>query len=159
MTIMVSLFLFVVVTGLQEGFSTISVRLWAVWTIRVCLNIHQECKFCIIDLNYPSIWSVSSFQHYKWMNSVMIDYTSYQSWNSMLINSFLNNKFSTLPNLKSLKKTILNFMKKVESFFKRVENTVKRRNRLLRRISPFPTVFSKDLSCRHVKTRACLGRG
>ena len=41
----------------------------------------------------------------------------------------------------------------------------KRRNRLLwaRRnclfwaISLFPTVFSKDLYCRHVKTRACLG--
>ena len=23
----------------------------------------------------------------------------------------------------------------------------------------FPTVFSKDLYCRHVKTRACLGKG
>ena len=33
----------------------------------------------------------------------------------------------------------------------------KRRNYLLRAISPFPTVFSKDMSCRHVKTRACLG--
>ena len=26
-------------------------------------------------------------------------------------------------------------------------------------ISPFPTVFSKGLHCRHVKTRACLGKG
>ena len=26
-------------------------------------------------------------------------------------------------------------------------------------ISPFPTVFSKDLYCRHVKSRACLGKG
>ena len=26
-------------------------------------------------------------------------------------------------------------------------------------ISPFPTVFPKDLHCRHVKTRACLGMG
>ena len=24
---------------------------------------------------------------------------------------------------------------------------------------PFPTVFSKDLYCRHVKTMACLGKG
>ena len=23
----------------------------------------------------------------------------------------------------------------------------------------FPTVFSKDLYCRHIKTRACLGKG
>ena len=35
----------------------------------------------------------------------------------------------------------------------------KRRNCSLRAISPFPTVFSKDLYCRHVKTRACLGNG
>ena len=42
---------------------------------------------------------------------------------------------------------------------KRVENTVgKRRNCSLRAISPFPIVFSKDFYCRHVKTRACLGK-
>ena len=40
-----------------------------------------------------------------------------------------------------------------------VENTWKRRNCLLRAISPFPTVFSKDLYSRYVKTRACLGKG
>ena len=34
-----------------------------------------------------------------------------------------------------------------------------RRNCLLQAISPFPTVFSEDLYCRHVKTRACLGKG
>ena len=35
----------------------------------------------------------------------------------------------------------------------------KRRNCSLRAISPFSAVFSKDLYCRHVKTRACLGKG
>ena len=35
----------------------------------------------------------------------------------------------------------------------------KRRNCSLRAISPFPTVFSKDLYWRHVKTSACLGNG
>ena len=35
----------------------------------------------------------------------------------------------------------------------------KRRNCLLKAISPFPTLFSKDLYCRHVKIRACLGTG
>ena len=35
----------------------------------------------------------------------------------------------------------------------------KRRNCSLRAISPFPAAFSKDLYCRHVKTRACLGKG
>ena len=34
-----------------------------------------------------------------------------------------------------------------------------RRNCSLRVISPLPTVFSKDLYCRHLKTRACLGKG
>ena len=35
----------------------------------------------------------------------------------------------------------------------------KRINCSLRAISPFPTVLSKYLYCRHVKTRACLGKG
>ena len=35
----------------------------------------------------------------------------------------------------------------------------KRRNCSLRAISPFPAVFSKDLYCTHVKTRACLRKG
>ena len=40
-----------------------------------------------------------------------------------------------------------------------IKHCGKRRNCSLRAISPFPTVFSKDLYCRHVKTRACLGKG
>ena len=35
----------------------------------------------------------------------------------------------------------------------------KRRNCSSRAISSFPTVFSKDLYCRHVKTRTCVGKG
>ena len=34
----------------------------------------------------------------------------------------------------------------------------KRRNCALRAISPFPTVISKDLHSRHVKTKVCLGK-
>ena len=34
----------------------------------------------------------------------------------------------------------------------------KRRNWLYQAISPFPTVFSKDLYCKHVKAKACLGK-
>ena len=45
-------------------------------------------------------------------------------------------------------------------FFKLVEKKLwERRHCLLGAISPFPTVFSKDLYCRNVKTRACLGKG
>ena len=39
-------------------------------------------------------------------------------------------------------------------FPKRVDNTA-----CLRAISPFPTVFSEDLYCRHIKTRACFEKG
>ena len=35
----------------------------------------------------------------------------------------------------------------------------KRRNCWLQAISPFPTVFSKDWYNRHMKARACLGKG
>ena len=35
----------------------------------------------------------------------------------------------------------------------------KRRNYSFQAISPFPTEFSKDLYSKHVKSRACLGKG
>ena len=35
----------------------------------------------------------------------------------------------------------------------------KRRNCSLRAISPFPTVFSKDLYCRHIKNQGLFGKG
>ena len=38
------------------------------------------------------------------------------------------------------------------------KHSEKRKNSMLR-ATPFRTVFSKDLYCRHVKTRACLGKG
>ena len=44
-------------------------------------------------------------------------------------------------------------------FSEREKKTCKRRNCLLRAISHLTTVFSKDFCCRHVKTRACLGKG
>ena len=51
------------------------------------------------------------------------------------------------------------FDENCRKFSKQVENTGKSRNCSLRVISPSPTVFSKDLYCRHVKTRACLVKG
>ena len=45
-------------------------------------------------------------------------------------------------------------------FSRRVEKHCwRRRNFSLQAISPFPTVFSKDLCSRHVKARARLGKG
>ena len=48
---------------------------------------------------------------------------------------------------------------KWKAFAGKNSNVAQRRNCLLRAISPFPTVFSKELNCRPVKTRACLGKG
>ena len=53
----------------------------------------------------------------------------------------------------------LNLMNMTISSPKGRKHCGKRRNCSLRAISPFPTVFSKDLYCRLVKTRACLGKG
>ena len=69
-------------------------------------------------------------------------------------NSFPNVKVYTLPNSKTLQTTILNLMKMVVQFSKRVENTV-----VKGAIPPFLTVYSKEFYCRHVKSRACLGKG
>ena len=41
-------------------------------------------------------------------------------------------------------------------FSERVEMLWEKENSSLGTISPFPAVFSKDLHCRHVKTRGCL---
>ena len=48
-----------------------------------------------------------------------------------------------------------NFMKMAEVF----KTGRKHSWNSIQAISHFPTVFSKDLYCRHVKTRACLGKG
>ena len=59
----------------------------------------------------------------------------------------------------SLQTTISNLMKTAKNIFQiRKKNSMKRRNCSLRSISPFSTVFLKELYCRHVKTRACLGK-
>ena len=44
-------------------------------------------------------------------------------------------------------------------FSKRVENTVGKREIAGYKQSSFPILFSKDLSYRHVKIGACLGKG
>ena len=50
------------------------------------------------------------------------------------------------------------FDKNGGDFHEMVENSGKRRNCSLGAIYPFPTVFSKDLYCKHVKTRAWFGK-
>ena len=56
-------------------------------------------------------------------------------------------------NLKEFLEDNFEFDENGRKFSKRVEITVGKGE-----ISPFPTVFSKDLYCKHIKTRACLGK-
>ena len=55
--------------------------------------------------------------------------------------------------------TILNLMKMAESSPKWVENTVVKGEIAHKEQFLLFPVFSKDLYGRHVKTRACLGKG
>ena len=54
--------------------------------------------------------------------------------------------------------TISNLMKIAESSSNGWK-TLWEKEKLLRAISPFPAMFSKDLYSRHVKTSACFGKG
>ena len=75
------------------------------------------------------------------------------------LNPFLNDKFINQSKQKELVDDNFEFDENGRWFSKRVEdNCGKRRNCSFRAISPFPAVFSKDLYCRHVKTRAYLGK-
>ena len=61
--------------------------------------------------------------------------------------------------LKEIADDNFKFDKNGTKFSKWVENNVGREKLLITSNFPFPTVFSKDLCCSHVKTRACLGKG
>ena len=63
-------------------------------------------------------------------------------------------KILDFSKLKELADNNFKFNENGRKFSKWAENTAGKGE-----ISPFPTVFSKHLYCRHVKTRACLGKG
>ena len=65
--------------------------------------------------------------------------------------------FGLMQTEKNVQTTISNLMKMAENTGRK--HCEKRRNCSLRAISPFPTVSPEDLYYRHVKTRACLGKG
>ena len=77
------------------------------------------------------------------------------------LNPFPNDKFfGDSYKLKEFADDSFKFDENGRKFFKWVEKKLwERRNCSSRAISPFPKVFPKDLYCRHVKTRACLGKG
>ena len=51
------------------------------------------------------------------------------------------------------------FYENGRDFSKMVENTVGKGEIARHQQFLFPTVFSKDLNCKHVKTKACFGKG
>ena len=55
--------------------------------------------------------------------------------------------------------TTISDLKKWKNILRKGKKTVGKKGKLLAKaISPFSTVFSKDLYCRYFKTRACLGK-
>ena len=75
-----------------------------------------------------------------------------------VVNPLPSDKFWTLPNPKSLQTTMLNLVKNAESYPKGRKDCWKKRNCSLRAVSHFPTVFSEDLYCRHVKNQGLIGK-
>ena len=67
--------------------------------------------------------------------------------------------FRLFQTQRCLQMTIFNLMKMAESPPLGRKHCGKRRNCSLQTSSPFPTVFTNDLYCRHIKSRACLGKG
>ena len=78
-----------------------------------------------------------------------------------MFNPFPNDKPETFPNREALQTAILSLVNMEKSSLKGVEITDGKGEiaRSLQAICPFLIVFLKDLCCRHVKTRACLGKG
>ena len=79
---------------------------------------------------------------------------------SSVINSFPNNNFLDSSKLKEFADNDFEFDEHGRTFSKWAENTMgKEEIACHEQFLLFPTVFSKDLYCRHVKIRACLGKG
>ena len=78
---------------------------------------------------------------------------------TFLNNPFPSNKFLDSSKLKGFADDNLKFSANGRKVFKQVENTAGKGEiaRYAVSNSPFPTLFSKDLYCRHLKTRVCLG--
>ena len=72
------------------------------------------------------------------------------------VNPFPDNKFLDFSKLKEFADDNLILMTMAGSSQKRVENIVGKGEIAH---SPFHTLFLKDLYSRHIKTRACLGKG
>ena len=76
-----------------------------------------------------------------------------------IFNPFPKRQNLDAPKLKEFTDDEFKFDDNGRTFSKRVENPVVKGEIAYYEQFLLPTVFSKDLYCRHVKTRACLGKG
>ena len=95
--------------------------------------------------------------------SVMLLFTKRQIFRLVQTESITDDKINVIEKLKFCLERVENIVGKGENggeFFKKGrKHCGKRKNCLLRAISPVPTVFSKDLYCRHIKNQGFFGKG
>ena len=75
------------------------------------------------------------------------------------ISPFPKRQILDSPKLKEFEDDKFEFDENGKKSSKRVENAVGEREIACKAMSPFPTVFSKDLFYGHIKTKDCLGKG
>ena len=112
-------------------------------------NINTTKKFEIVSVTVDNTVEKrenAGYQHFLFFPTMLSKGLLIRVLNLYSTTNFADDNFKKL-------------MKMVEVVNKDRKNCGKRRNCLLREISPFPTMFSKDLYCRHIKFRACLGKG
>ena len=78
------------------------------------------------------------------------------SW--LLFNPFPNDKLLESSNPEEFADENFRFAENCRKLSKRVENTVEK-GEIARYVNFFPIASSKVFYCRHLKTRACLGKG
>ena len=74
------------------------------------------------------------------------------------VNPFPNKEFLDLSKLKEFTDNTFKFNENSRKFSKGRKNCGKKEKLLITSNFSFPAVFSKELYCRHIKNRACLGK-
>ena len=109
-------------------------------------------------MQHPTVHT--GWPEWKWfpIGQFSVCQTIVQSHDSLSCLALSQTTNFRMQNWKSKQTKILDLPKTAESSLKGRKHCGKMRNCLSQAISPFPTVFSKDLYFRQIKTRACLGK-
>ena len=118
----------------------------------------DNCQYIFFARIMPIVLLIFfTIQHLPKQYSLRILLGDNNYWNSITLSQMSN--FRLLQTERVCRQQFQIWWKWQKVLQKGREHCRKRRNYSLRAISPFPAVFSKDLYCRQVKTRACLGKG